>query len=321
MPEIRYPIRAVAKLTGLSLDTLRAWERRYQAVIPERGERGRVYSEQNLKRLHLLREVVNQGHAIGQVARLDDHNLSLLLEPSAANDEQPGASETQAQFGSADLLGSLVGAIEQFDYAGADLELNRLAALVHPRQLIHEVVLPLMRRVGKHFCSGRFNIAQEHMASAILRNLLGTLLRMYILRDTPGRLLFATLPGELHEFGILAGAMLAAGGGLGIVYLGPNLPAEDIIIAAKRSSSQIVVLGMLAANDQVNIAAKQVLEGLPDRTELWLAGSQAAEQAALGCTKRLLVVTDFEEYEANLQRVGAKLSPLPLVRGSRGRLS
>jgi cobalamin-dependent methionine synthase I len=213
----------------------------------------------------------------------------------------------QAQFGSSDILGSLVGAIERFDYAGADLELSRLAALVHPRQLIHEVVLPLMRRVGKHFCSGRFNIAQEHMASAILRNLLGTLLRMYTLRDTPERLLFATLPGELHEFGILAGAMLAAGGGLGIVYLGPNLPAEDIISAAKRSSSQVVVLGILAANEQVGNAVRQILRGLQGRMELWLAGSQATEVTRGIRSRRLVVVSDFEAFEAHLQRLGAKL--------------
>jgi len=53
MTKIRYPIRAVAKLTGLSLDTLRAWERRYQAVIPERGRRGRLYTEHDLERLAL----------------------------------------------------------------------------------------------------------------------------------------------------------------------------------------------------------------------------------------------------------------------------
>ena len=83
MTKIRYPIRAVAKLTGLSLDTLRAWERRYQAVIPERGRRGRLYTEHDLERLHLLREVVSRGHAIGQVARLGDQDLRQFLEPRA----------------------------------------------------------------------------------------------------------------------------------------------------------------------------------------------------------------------------------------------
>jgi len=307
MSEIRYPIRAAAKLTGLSLDTLRAWERRYQAVIPERGDRGRAYSEQDLKRLHLLREVVSHGHAIGLVARLNDQDLALLLEPHGQ--DEPTSVAVPNQHGSLEILGSLVGAIERFDYAGADLELNRLAALLQPRQLIHEVVLPLM------------SIAQEHMTSAILRNLVGTLLRMYTVRDAPGKILFATPPGELHEFGILAGAMLAAGGGLGIVYLGANLPAEEIIIAAKRSSSQIVVLGVLASNDDVTAAVQKVHEGLPERIELWLAGSQAAEQIAGGCTKRPLVIKDYSEFEANLQRVGAKLSPSPILRSSQGAAS
>jgi DNA-binding transcriptional MerR regulator len=306
MTKIRYPIRAVAKLTGLSLDTLRAWERRYQAVVPERGLRGRLYTEQDLARLQLLREVVNQGHAIGQVARLGDQDLRQFLAPRASA-AQDGASRVEGRSGLSEVLQPLVRAIEQFDYAGADLELSRLATLVQPRQLIHEVVLPLMRLVGKQFCSGRFNIAQEHMTSAILRNLLGALVRTYTIRGATGRLLFATPPGELHEFGILAGAMLAAGGGLGIVYLGPNLPAEDIISAAKRSSSQVVVLGILAANEQVRNAVKQVLRGLQGRMELWLAGSQATEVTRGIRSRRLVVVSDFEAFEAHLQRLGAKL--------------
>ena len=319
MSEIRYPIRAAAKLTGLSLDTLRAWERRYQAVNPERDDRGRAYSEQNLKRLHLLREVVSHGHAIGQVARLNDHDLALLLKPPV-QDEQTGVAAPE-QFGSLEILGSLVGAIKQFDYAGADLELTRLAALLQPRQLIHEVALPLMRLVGKQFCSGKMSIAQEHMTSAILRNLVGTLLRLYTVRDAPGKILFATPPGELHEFGILAVAMLAAGGGLGIVYLGANLPAEDIIIAAKRSSSQIVVLGVMASNENVTAAVQKILQGLPERMELWLAGSEAAGQISHGCGKRPLVIRDYSDYEANLQRIGAKLSHLTGVRGTHGAAS
>ena len=72
----RYPIRAVARLTGLPLDTLRAWERRYEAVVPERGPRGRQYTEAQVERLRLLKEAVDQGHAIGTVARQDTSALA-----------------------------------------------------------------------------------------------------------------------------------------------------------------------------------------------------------------------------------------------------
>jgi MerR family transcriptional regulator, light-induced transcriptional regulator len=78
-----YPISAVAKLTGLPLDTLRAWERRYGAVNPTRSPRGRTYSEQQIKRLILLRQAVEQGHAIGQVAGLGDRQLRELHDKSS----------------------------------------------------------------------------------------------------------------------------------------------------------------------------------------------------------------------------------------------
>jgi DNA-binding transcriptional MerR regulator len=63
-----YPIRAVAKITGLSLDTLRAWERRYKAVVPGRSDRGRQYGAAHIERLLLLNQLVQKGHAIGGIA-------------------------------------------------------------------------------------------------------------------------------------------------------------------------------------------------------------------------------------------------------------
>ena len=75
-----YPIRAASRLTGISLDTLRAWERRYQAVVPERGERGRVYREAHIARLRRLDALVRGGHAIGSIAALTDRELGKLID-------------------------------------------------------------------------------------------------------------------------------------------------------------------------------------------------------------------------------------------------
>ena len=55
---MRYPIRAVSKLTGIAIDTLRAWERRYGAVTPVRDSRGRLYSDADVARLRLLHQAV-----------------------------------------------------------------------------------------------------------------------------------------------------------------------------------------------------------------------------------------------------------------------
>jgi len=75
--ELTYPLRTVARLTGLSPEVLRAWERRYRVVTPARTPGGtRRYSAADLERLRLLKAAVDAGHRIGDVARLDVAELS-----------------------------------------------------------------------------------------------------------------------------------------------------------------------------------------------------------------------------------------------------
>jgi len=93
-PPLHYPIRAVAQMTGISLDTLRAWERRYEAVTPRRSDRGRVYTEADVNRLRHLGALVDRGHAIGTIARLDDAQLRRLVESTEAL--SPGRSTVKS---------------------------------------------------------------------------------------------------------------------------------------------------------------------------------------------------------------------------------
>jgi DNA-binding transcriptional MerR regulator len=79
IPRGAYPIRVVARLTGVPVDTLRAWERRYRAVAPGRDERGRLYDDADLRKLKLLRRLVERGHAIGRIASLGEPELERLL--------------------------------------------------------------------------------------------------------------------------------------------------------------------------------------------------------------------------------------------------
>ncbi len=135
-----YPISAAAKLTGIPLDTLRAWERRYRAVIPKRSERGRVYSEEQIKRLVLLRQAVQQGHSIGQVAGVGDRQLRELLEKSSSL-SAPGIVSKAAA--SQEVLTPILQALDRFDYAATDREINRLAAaMASPRDFVHHAALP-----------------------------------------------------------------------------------------------------------------------------------------------------------------------------------
>lgn len=72
LPDNVYRIGAVARLTGIPADTLRIWERRYQLVEPQRTEKGgRLYTQDDVTRLTMIKTLVDQGHAISTVAPLD----------------------------------------------------------------------------------------------------------------------------------------------------------------------------------------------------------------------------------------------------------
>jgi DNA-binding transcriptional MerR regulator len=299
----RYPIRAVAKLTGLSPDILRAWERRYGAVRPSRGGRGRVYGDAEIQRLILLRRAVESGHAIGQVAALSDPELEELQRASQASAGAPqpaGAAQSQ-------VLQPLLRALAAYDHAAVNEELGRMALLLDARDLVHKVVLPLMQAAGRAWEEGLLQVAHEHLLSACVRNLLGGLLRRESAADPVGTILLTTPAGELHEFGVLAAALLAASLRLRPVYLGPNLPAGEILFAAGQVQARAVVLGVMQVNatPAVRAEVERLARDLHGATEFWLGGSGRREASAGAARRNLVLLEDLAEYERHLLRLGA----------------
>ena len=299
-----YPISAAAKLTGIPLDTLRAWERRYRAVIPKRSERGRVYSEEQVKRLVLLRQAVQQGHSIGQVAGVGDRQLRELLDKSSSLSARGPVNVSASQ----EVLTPILQALDRFDYAATDREINRLAAaMASPRDFVHQAALPLMRTIGERWHAGKCSIAQEHMLTNLLSALLASLVRTYSPSNPPARALLATPSNERHAFPTLAAAMLTAIGGLGVIYLGTDLPAADIVLAARKSEADIVLLSLSTTPgpetlEEINHMARK----LPRSSALWLGGAPELrlEQATAG--SRWLVLHDFSALEHQLAALGGR---------------
>lgn len=302
---VEYPIRAAAKLTGISVETLRAWERRYGAVTPMRTKRGRFYDEGAIRRLQLLKSAVDSGRSIGQVASLPDATLEELERNiqtlSARPDTAPPGRAGPAVFQ------PVLDAISAFDYSTANEELGRLALLLRPNELVHRVVLPLMQSTGANWENGVFQIAQEHMLSACLRNLLGGLLRLQTASSGAQRMLLTTPPGELHEFGILAASLLAVGHEFEVTYLGPQLPAREVLGAAAKSEPRAVVLAVMEINatPAVGEEVRQLAAELPSTVELWLGGTGASAVSRGIVREGLLVLQDFSHFERQLARLWA----------------
>lgn len=300
-----YPISAVANLTGIPLDTLRAWERRYQTVIPKRAAHRRLYSEDQIQRLLMLRNAVEQGHSIGQVAGLSDRQLLHLLEESSSlisGESAPKKTDSNQ------ILAPVLGALDRFDYARTDHEINRLAAaLGSPRNFVFHVALPLMRVVGERWHEGRCSIAQEHILSNLLTAVLASLVRTYSSSTPPARVLLATPRNEHHAFPAMAAAMLTAAGGLGAIYLGTDLPAAEIALAARKSEADVILLSISSApNPEVLDDLSYIARKVPRAAALWLGGAPELhlDQATAG--SRWLVLNDFSDLERQLAARGAR---------------
>jgi MerR family transcriptional regulator, light-induced transcriptional regulator len=301
-PPAQYPIRAVSKLTGIAIDTLRAWERRYGAVTPDRDNRGRMYSDSDIARLRLLRGAVERGHSIGRLAGLSDKELHHFAA-TAGDTAAPAEPMRRAALDT----GALVTALHKYDAAGVDQQISRLAALLPPLELLRDVLMPVLAQVGDDWHRKSARIAHEHLMSSTMRNILGSFLRLYARPEASPRLLFATLAGERHEIGTLGAAMLAASGGLGVAYLGPDLPAREIVESVKPAGAHVLVLGLTAtsAGKASERELRTIVRDLPKEVELWAGGRGAVRHAAL-ISPRGLVLGDYNAFQQELARIGGR---------------
>jgi methanogenic corrinoid protein MtbC1 len=133
--------------------------------------------------------------------------------------------------------------------------------------------------VGDLVHQGDLGIAEEHALSAILRNHLGELQRALIAssRSTFRSVLFTTLEGDYHEFGILIGSILISETGRQVHYLGTSLPTDEILRACAKLQVDDLVLGMteIPKSHRVVEPVRElgVLDAsLPQRTRIWIGG-------------------------------------------------
>jgi len=287
-PPTHYPIRAVARMTGISIDTLRAWERRYQAVTPVRDDRGRVYTDAHVARLRRLAALVAGGHAIGRIAGLSDDELQRIeLGPTAETAAAPAPA-------TAVDLAPLLDAMQHYDLPTVEAQLNRHALLLQPQDLIFSVVLPALRSVGDRWEAGAIRPAHEHLVSSVIRSVLGSLLRTMPRAAQAKKLVLASPSGERHELGLLSAGVLAAAAGIDVIYLGPDLPAADIVHVAVTAKADVVLIAATIANavDQRDL---QQLSQLPDTIEIWCGGPQcAAVRDAIG--PRVRSIAGLEQF-------------------------
>lgn len=297
-----YSIKAVSQATGLSIETLRAWERRYRIVAPQRDANGRrTYRPEDVIRLRKLREATALGHPIGRLAILGEDELDGLLR-APDRDEGPAG-------GVKGIGAQIIAAAEDYRPADCDQLLAMALALLPVSRVVNDLLAPTLAEVGERWHRGQFSIAQERIVSAAVRRQLTGVLDTYSrIADGPVMVL-STPAGERHELGILMCALLAASRNARCHYLGPDLPAAELATYATRVHADVVALSVLTGSSLPTMLAEvaQLAQLLPERVEFWGGGSALLQADRSSLPPRLTLIADLQAFEREITLLEARL--------------
>jgi methanogenic corrinoid protein MtbC1 len=268
-----FSIKIVAKQTGLSEFLIRMWENRYQAIVPERSKTNRrLYNEDEISKLKILKRLTDAGYAISDIAYLDLEKLSDLLVNIEKKTEIILAVDTQ---NSELLISKLIEELKEFNTAFIINNLNSLLNNLKILDFLDKILTPLLNKVGTLWENNQLRIAHEHLITGIIRSLLGERL-LSINQKRKNRAVFTTLSGEHHELGALAGAIIAAENAWDTVYLGANVPNMDIVYACQQHQANLLVISIIyPTNDnEISQILKDLKKELPDRIKIIIGGNK-----------------------------------------------
>lgn len=222
----RYKMGSFTRMTGLSSALLRAWERRYGLLRPERLPSGhRMYTEEDLAVVEGVKTLLDSGSSIGEIAARKREALlpgtfSTNAPPTAQAVDLPGEA----------LRAHLVRAAAEIDLDLLRHSLDELFARLSPLAAVVQVIEPAAREIGERWASGDISVAGEHLVSSYLAFRLRQLLETAqgAPRKRRRSVLCACLPAECHELGLLVVALRIAASGFNAVYLGTMLPISEL---------------------------------------------------------------------------------------------
>jgi len=257
-------IGELSRRVGVPVESLRAWERRYGLLDPNRTQGGfRLYGDDDLARVLAMRANLDRGLSAAEAARLALAE-DVGAEPSAAPAPVVDANE-------------LASALERFDEAGAQTALDRLFATLTLDVVLRDVLLPYLHELGERWQRGEVSVAQEHFASNLVRGRLMSLARSWD-RGSGPRALLACVEGEQHDLPLLCFGLALRGHGWRISYLGADTPIASLVDAVRALTPDAVIVSGTVSGAFDASAAR--LSDVALDAPLFVAGAAADEALA-----------------------------------------
>jgi DNA-binding transcriptional MerR regulator len=243
-----YTIKTVVQDTGITPATLRAWERRYHVLSPGRSDGGyRLYSERDIAILRWLKRQVDSGVAISRAVALLDlrHQAGEAPELAGAGALRRDDPDVAALEGARDLAAvtdELLEALLAYREERADTVLSEAFALFPVETVAENIIAPTLVEIGERWHRGQVTMVQEHFATAFLHRRLSTLFHAYDQPAAGPLVITGAAPSEWHDIGILMVSLALRRSGWRVLYLGQNVPGEQLVSEITRLRPEAVCL-------------------------------------------------------------------------------
>jgi len=289
-----FPIRVLSEQTGVPATTLRAWERRYGLLKPKRTPKGhRLYNNDDLD---IVRQVV-------QLLE-DDYTISKAINAIRLGEVEQKRNDDKIPSHWIAIRKRFIRAIETFDENLLETVYNEALSLYPIDIVTVNLIRPILNQLGEEWENRPTGIAEEHFFSAYLRNKIGARMHHTAGRNQGKRLLLACLPGEFHDLGVLLFGLSAMTRGYRILYLGADLPLEQVRQVEKRVDVDGVMLS--GSTHGYTTELHQQLEQLADEVAvpLMLGGSISDQvDSSFESSRLILLSSDYATALGRLENI------------------
>lgn len=278
----KYTIKAVSERTGVRPVTLRAWERRYDLLDPERLDNNyRLYSERDIQILRWITHRLDDGLSISNAVREYKNLRDNGIWPESLPSVLPPEPSKTPRFSPEVYSNKLFEALIKHNETQAKEILDAVQSMYDLNTIFFEIMSPCLYKIGDAWYRGEIRIATEHFASAFIRGILMKLLQAFPVYSSAPSIMVGCAPEEFHEIASLMLAVLLRREGYQVEFLGPDLPVDDLVLYAGDVSPDMIILSASFEHSARPLFRMQAeLDKLPSKPKLGFGGRYFNENKA-----------------------------------------
>lgn len=284
-----FSIKDIESLTGVKAHTLRIWEQRYGMITPKRTDTNiRYYDEADLKKLLNVSLLNRNGYKISEIASM---NAETLMQEVLKLSREKSDYENQLQALTLTMLELNESAFEQL--------LNKSILQMGLEKTMMNLIFPFFRTIGIMWQTGSINPAHEHFITNIVRQkLIVAIDGQQNLSDIWSKKFMLFLPeGEFHEIGLLfANYAIRARGGR-VVYIGANVPFNDLSTVYRVYSPDYlftVVTAPLLGGESGSAYLDKLSKSFPEAV-IYATGGTLTNDSDLTVPTNVRIIADLKE--------------------------